>query len=144
MVRTKGRANIAISCYPGPYSSISYENEPVLRWVKRLAPLGLFLNSGLRLFLIDRSLANPDGMWTDGPVYFINKAAAILNTFYYRDLSHAYSQYQPDSHSRPYNESEFNRKFANSPLNNDPYPLKESFAGLDPQEMDKRSKLPSI
>lgn len=70
-------------------------------------------------------------------VYFINKATAIPNTFYCRDLSRVYSQYKPNYHTGPYDESEFNRKFASFPLNKDPYPLKETFASLDPHEMDK-------
>lgn len=79
----------------------------------------------------------PDGMWIDWNHHFITKAPAVSNVFYYRDLTHLYSQYQPNAHLGTYDESKFSRRFADSPLNKDLYPLKESFLNLDPQEMDK-------
>lgn len=79
----------------------------------------------------------PDGLWTEGKYHFIIKVTAVNPVFHYRDLTRVYIQYQPDAHPGPYDEPEFNRRFVNLPINNDPYPLKESFLQLDPQDMDK-------
>lgn len=138
MVRTKAPANIAYSCFPSASDNdSSSDNEVQVEMGKKASNSKTLSKLRIKKVLEKQVPCTPDGMWTNRKVHFITKATAVHNTFYYRDLTREYSQQQPDAHPGRYDESEFNRKFASSPLNKDPYPMRENFLSLDPQEMDK-------
>lgn len=136
MVGTKAWENRAFSCIPGPSDSeISSKNQ--VEMGKKASSLGVLTELRSKTVPDRQVPCTRDGMWIDGKYHFINKACVVNNTFYYKDLTHLYSNYQLNSHPGPYDESEFNRRFSASPLNKDPYPLKESFLSLEPREMDR-------
>lgn len=132
MFRTKARANRAYSCIPGPSDNKDSVHSPSRVEMGKKASNSEFLTELRIKKVLGRQVScTPDGLWTDGKYHFITKAEA------YRYLKRIYSQYQPDAHPGPYDESEFNLKFANFAINKSPYPLKESFLRLVAQEMDK-------
>lgn len=138
MVRTKAREKRAYSCFPRPSDSEdSFDSSARVEMRKKASTSEVLTELRIKKVPDRQVPCTPDGLWTDGKYHFITKAEAVNPVFYYRDLTRIYSQYQPDAHPGPYDESEVSRRFVNFAIKKAPYSLKESFLRLEPHEMDK-------
>ena len=131
MVRTKARAKI-LSCFPS--SSGSSDSDSLVRMVR--SRVEVLTELRVKQVPDNQVPCTPDGRWIDSKPFFITKTETVNDVFYHRDMSTCYKRYQEDAHPGPYDEAEFNSRFADLGMSTPPYPLKESFLNAREEDID--------